>query len=282
MGDAQIAAQKVYVDLGLLGMIASPRVAVDLPNGKKREHRMTDQHLGSSPKIGIVGDRNDAYPTHRATDEALAHVPAPLPCEWLSTERAMGMRAEQLGEYAGFLIAPGSPYQSTEGALRVIRFARESGVPLLGTCGGFQHVVVESVRNVLGVPDAGHEETEPTAAHLAVTALSCSLVGQQQTISFLAGSQVAAIYDETEAVEAFYCSFGLNPAYRLQLQERGLRVTGIDRDGEARVLELVDHPFYLATLYVPQVSSIANAPHPLVAAFVEAAHHSRSAIPVSA
>jgi CTP synthase (UTP-ammonia lyase) len=190
------------------------------------------------------------------------------------------MPAEQLKEFVGFLIAPGSPYRSMQGALRVIRFARETGIPLLGTCGGFQHVVVEYVRNVLGVTDAEHEETAPTAAHLAVTALSCSLVGQQHTVSFLPGSHVAAIYDGLEAVEPFFCNFGLNPDYRVPLEEAGLRGTGLDQQGEARVLELADHPFYLATLYVPQTRSTVEAPHPLIAAFVAAARRAASTVPL--
>lgn len=243
---------------------------------------MSVQQGRSSGKIGVVGDRNEAYPLHRATDDALGHVPEPLPFAWIGTEQGRTMTSEHLGTYSGFLIAPGSPYQSMEGALRVISFARESGVPLLGTCGGFQHVVVEFVRAVLGVADAEHEETEPSAAHLAVTALSCSLVGQQQAISFASGSRAAAIYDAPEAVEPFFCSFGMNSVYRTHLEERGLRVTGVDGEGEARVLELDNHPFYVATLYVPQARSTAHAPHPLVLAFVAAARrHAASAVPLS-
>jgi len=232
-------------------------------------------------KIAIVGDRNDANPTHRVTGEALAHVPSPIPFEWIGTEQAMLMSTEQLRVYSGFLIAPGSPYRSMEGALRAVRFAREQGVPLLGTCGGFQHVVLEYVRNVLGVADADHEETGPTAAHLAVTALSCSLGGRQETVSFLAGSRWAAIHDDLVAVEPFFCSFGLNPEYLSQLEGRGLNVTGIDKDGAARVLELADHPFYVATLYVPQARSTAVTPHPLLVAFVAAAQQRTTASPTS-
>ncbi len=81
--------------------------------------------------------------------------------------------------FQGLLVAPGSPYESMEGALAAIRVARSRGVPLLGTCGGFQHVVLEFARHMLGVADADHAEYEPYASStLFITPLSCSLAGQ--------------------------------------------------------------------------------------------------------
>ena len=82
--------------------------------------------------VGIVGDFNPRNPTHQATNEGLAH--AGLPFEWAPTEEVVPSRApERLGAYAGLLIAPASPYVSMDGALAAIRFARERGVPLVGT-----------------------------------------------------------------------------------------------------------------------------------------------------
>jgi CTP synthase (UTP-ammonia lyase) len=82
--------------------------------------------------VGIVGDFNPQNPTHQATNEGLAH--ARLRFEWVSTEKVVPARAsERLGAYAGLLIAPASPYVSMDGALAAIRFARERGVPLVGT-----------------------------------------------------------------------------------------------------------------------------------------------------
>jgi len=84
----------------------------------------------------------------------------------------------RLAEFSGFWIASGSPYKSTSGALSVIRMARDHGIPLLGTCGGFQNLILEYARNVLGFADAEHEETEPEASQLFISGLSCSLVGR--------------------------------------------------------------------------------------------------------
>jgi CTP synthase (UTP-ammonia lyase) len=83
--------------------------------------------------IGVIGDYDPANSTHRATDAALGHVPQPLPFEWVPTDRISPDPEEQLSACRGVMIAPASPYRSMIGALRAIRFARERGVPLVGT-----------------------------------------------------------------------------------------------------------------------------------------------------
>jgi CTP synthase (UTP-ammonia lyase) len=140
-------------------------------------------------------------------------------------------------------------------------------------------VLVEYARNVLRVTAAEHAETSPDADTLVVTPLSCSLVGQAHRVSVLAGSRAAGLYGTDEAVEDYYCNYGLNPEYRPRLEASGLRVTGTDADGEVRIVELDGHPFFLATLFCFQTRSRAQAPHPLVAGFVAAAGmvHSESA-----
>jgi CTP synthase (UTP-ammonia lyase) len=227
---------------------------------------------GKAKTIAVVGDYGAARPTHKATQQALEHaVQRPLRFEWLATEAAEKMSDTELASYAGLLIAPGSPYRSMEGALKAIRVAREQGVPLLGTCGGFQHAAVEFVRDVLGIEDAEHEESSPGACELAVTRLPDSLAEQEHEVFFEPGSRVATIYGVPAAVEPFFCSFGLNPKYRSGVEERGLVISGTGADGTARVLELPEHPFFIATLYVPQVRYKPDSPHPLVTAFVAAA-----------
>ena len=181
--------------------------------------------------------------------------------------------------YAGLLIAPGSPYRSMGGALKAIRVAREQGVPLLGTCGGFQHVAVEFVRDVLGIERADHEESNPNARELAVVRLPVSLADHEYEVFFATGSRTEAIYGASVAVEPFFCSFGLNPEYRFAIEERGLAISGTGTVGAARVFELPEHPFFIATLYVPQARYRPDDPHPLVTAFVAAAGGSVRKLP---
>jgi CTP synthase (UTP-ammonia lyase) len=221
--------------------------------------------------IGIVGERNERHPLHVASEQALTDGPDLPAIEWLATDRIAAWPAAQLWRYSGFLIAPGSPYRNMQGALTAIRFARENRLPLLGTCGGFQHLIVEFARNVGGVPDAEHAETDPGAAHLAVTALHCSLAGQIRPVRLVAGSRAAAIYGATEVLEPFYCNYGLNPDYRPLLESLGLSVSGVGQDAEARIVELSAHPFFVGTLYVPQARHKPGATHPLLSAFVAAA-----------
>ena len=229
--------------------------------------------------IGIIGDRNPANQTHLATENALGHIPQPVAFEWVPTSEIAPDPAARLARYAGLIISPGSPYLSMEGALAAIRHAREKSVPLLGTCGGFQHIVVEFVRNVLGIADADHAETNPSAPRLAITPLTCSLAGQNHPVLLIAGSRVAGIYGSADAMEPFYCNYGLNPDFRPLLEARGLGVSGLGEDGLVRVLELREHPFFFGTLYVPQARSRPGAPHPLVAALAEAAReHARMAM----
>jgi CTP synthase (UTP-ammonia lyase) len=127
------------------------------------------------------------------------------------------------------------------------------------------------VRNVLGFRDADHEETNPDGTQLAVTALACSLVGQSEPVRVVAGSLAAELYGRTDVVEPFYCSYGVNPEFLPKLEQGGLRVSGLGDDGNVRIVELPRHPFFLATLYVPQARSTEDQPHPVIAGFVAAA-----------
>jgi CTP synthase (UTP-ammonia lyase) len=236
-------------------------------------HTATVRPMTGSPRIAIVGDYAEANETHRATDAELAA--AGVEFAWVPTP-AVGDPSRSLADFDGLLISPGSPYASMDGALAAIRHARERGVPLVGTCGGFQHVVLETARNVLGIEDADHAETNPEAVHLAVTPLACSLVGQRHPVQLVPGSQAAVIYGARETVEPYFCSYGLNPALESRLREAGLHVSGRDEHAGARVVELRGHPFFVATLYVFQARDDHADPHPLTAAFVEAARAARS------
>src|SRR5437867_1716106 len=80
----------------------------------------------------------------------------------------------------------------------------------------------------------------------------------------------ASPYRSTDAIEDFYCNYGVNPDYRQALEEGGLRVSGLGLDGEIRIVELPDHPFFVATLFLPQARSTVAAPHPLLAGYAAA------------
>jgi CTP synthase (UTP-ammonia lyase) len=239
----------------------------------------TDQE-GGNPSgrriaVGVIGDFQANFPPHLATEAALEHAAAtlgvPLKVSWLGTLDLCEVTPEELTRYDALLCAPGSPYRSLEGALRAVRIARELDRPFLGTCGGFQHMVLEYARNVLGILDAQHAEYDPYASELFISPLACSLAGRVMNIRLAAGSLISDLYGRNEVLEHYYCDFGLNPSHQEQLERGGLNVVGRDQNGEARVIELPHLRFYIATLFVPQLRSQPDAPHPVLTAFLEAA-----------
>ena len=223
--------------------------------------------------IGLVGDYDAEVAAHRAIPAALGSAAAALGVElrfqWLGTaEIADG---SVLSEFAGVWCVPASPYRSMEGALLAIRSAREHRTAFLGTCGGFQHAIIEYARNVLGWKDAEHAETAPDAERAVISPLSCALVEATGAVRFLPGTRIASAYGAPEAVEGYRCRYGLNPQFQAALVSGPLRASAEDPSGEVRAVELDDHPFFVATLFQPERAALQGRRAPLVEAFVRAA-----------
>jgi len=130
---------------------------------------------------------------------------------------------------------------------------------------------VEYARNVAGIENAEHEETAPGAPTLLISKLAGSLAGKTQTIRILPGSRLHRIYGQDEVTEQFACNYGFNKRFQDQIAIGRLKISGVDLDGEVRAVEILDHPFYVATLFLPQVSSTPESPHPLIVAYLRAA-----------
>jgi len=228
-------------------------------------------------KIGLIGDYNPDIKAHIAIPKALELVSEEIQINagphWLPTESLATDHQERLKVFNGLWCVPASPYKSMEGALNGICFARENKIPFLGTCGGFQHAVIEYARNVLGMKDADHEETNPNAELKIISPLSCSLVEKKGGIRFKDGSKIAGIYNYNEATEEYHCNYGLNPAYKELFDDGNIIITGFDNEGEARVIEISSHPFFIATLYQPERSAFSGKPHPLIKYFVTASYN---------
>lgn len=234
--------------------------------------------------LAIVGDFNAASPSHLATNNAIEHARnaggLPVAYEWVETTRLGDELNEITHSFDGFWIAPGSPYNNMEGVLEVIRYARANQLPLLGTCGGFQHMVIEYARNVAGIADAQHAEYDPYASRLVVSPLSCSLYGQVLEIRVTeADSRAYRALATDTLTEQYYCNFGLNPEYEQQLHDNGFRIVARDANGEARIMEITDHPFFIGTLFVPQHHSSETNPHPLITAFLKSVVRRLSSVP---
>jgi CTP synthase (UTP-ammonia lyase) len=225
-------------------------------------------------KLAIIADYNDNFRPHKATNEAIAHsvnkYDIKIQSEWISTDSIETHFDKIISTYDGFWIGPGSPYKSMSGALEIIKFTRTNNIPTFGTCGGFQHMVIEFARNVLNIKDAQHAEYDPYSSKLVVNPLSCSLAGQTLEIEITdMNSKTYRVFETDKINEKYYCNFGLNPEYQDQLDNNGFKIVGTDRLKEARILELDNHRFFIATLFVPQDNSTADKPHKLVTQFLK-------------
>lgn len=188
--------------------------------------------------------------------------------------------ARDLAEFSAVWLVPASPYKSMSGALDAVRWARETRRPFLGACGGFQHALIEFARNVAGLRDADHAESNPFASVLMVTLLGCAL-DDIAPLRFVPGSLIHEAYGSGSAQEAYRCSFGPNPLYRGALEDAGLHFTAFDEhDNAIRAAELPReiHPFFVGTLFQPERAALRGETPPLVRAFVKAvtAHENSS------
>jgi CTP synthase (UTP-ammonia lyase) len=217
--------------------------------------------------IAVLGDRNVEQLTHREIDATLALLPADVDARWLPSPEAESAAAAN-----AVWVVPGTPYRDDVAVLEAIRRARTAGMPILGTCGGFQYMSVEFARNVAGVTGAAHAET---AADPVVARLSCSLVGEEREVTAVAGTRVAEVCGTAPFTGFHWCNYGLAPAHEAAFEAAGLVVSARAPDAGVEAVELPGHPFYVATLFQPQVgSSETGRLHPLIAALVSAARRS--------
>jgi len=232
------------------------------------EHAATKNTL----RIALVGDFNPDVIAHQAIplaiDDAAAVLELTADYDWLATEEIQS--PEDLVGYDAIWVVPASPYKNAQGALTAIRYARENGLPFLGTCGGFQHAIVEYARNVLGWEDAGHAETD-SDGRMVIAPLTCSLVEKSDTIELRPNTLIARAYGRHAIEEGYHCNYGISPLFAAELEEGALRVTGWDDEGEIRAVELVTHPFFVGTLFQHERNALAGRPSPLVQAFLRAA-----------
>lgn len=104
-----------------------------------------------------------------------------------------------------------------------------------------------------------------------INKLACSLSGKTETVRIVPGTFAHRVYAKEETVEEFRCNYGLNSAYQEQFRRGGVQVSGMDLAGEVRIVELADHRYFVATLFLPQLSSSPDKPHPLIVAYLKAA-----------
>lgn len=221
--------------------------------------------------IGILGDYKQKSEAHIATDLCLniasSRLGVAVHAEWIPT-KAIG--STPFDCFNAFIVNTGV-YEDRNAILNALRRARELKIPTLATCGGFQHMIIEFARNVLGLHSVGHAEFDCNLNSHIIVPLECSLRGQTGSISVAKGSQVESLYGASESTENFYCSFGINENYLQALQQSPLRIAATDEHRRVRATELSEHPFFIGTLFVPQARALTGTSHPLIEGLIRCA-----------
>lgn len=223
-------------------------------------------------KIILVGDYDASVLAHQAIPRAIE-----LSAQALETgAEPVWMHSAEVDLSAiasadALWCVPLSPYADAQAVITAIRFSRENDMPFLGTCAGYQHAVLEYARNVLGFEDADSAEDNPATTMPLIAALKCRLTNDAGRISLEQGSRLADIYQSGRAVETYHCGYGVNPEYLSVFCGREFRFCARDDDGEPRAFELAGNRFYFGTAYQPERSSLQQAAHPLITAFMSAA-----------
>ena len=219
--------------------------------------------------IGIVGDENDSYPSHREINAVRSTLGDGVDTQWLSTD---GDRVRDLEGFDGIWLTPGSPYADDAAAYEAVRWARELDVPFLGTCGGLQYAVIEYLRNVLGVSSASHAESDGVDGTNVVRALACSLDGEERVVRPVGSTRFSRLVGGEPFVGMHYCNYGPDTEALRRLVEGGMVIEATADDADAEVIELPTNRFFMLSLFQPQIGALAGKPvHPLLREFVRCA-----------
>jgi len=240
-----------------------------------------------SVTIAIVGKYTANGDAYKSIAEALVHAGIPhhaaVNIRWVESDQLeQGLDPKAiLGDVDGVIIAPGFGERGVAGKIEALRFVRESKIPFLGICLGLQMAVIEFARNVCGIEGATSQEFDLEASHQVVAVMpdqrSVKTKGGTMRLgnypcNLEPGSLAHRLYGATRVDERHRHRYEVNNDYRETLRENGMRVSGVSPDYRlVEMIELPDHPFYIATQAHPEFGSRPNRPHPLFRGLVEAA-----------
>lgn len=222
--------------------------------------------------IGILGEYLDDRPPRKSIKTAFDNSAKFLNLEvipkWIINSN---INLSEIVEFDGIFIAPGGALETYDNILKAIKIVREKNIPCIGTCGGFQRILTEYAINVLEEKTVLHEESDPDAINPLFSKLLCSISSNKSEVILKNESLVSKYYNANVIEEEFYCSYGLNSNYVDRFIKNGINISGIDKNGSVRIVEVAKHPFMIGTLFVPQVNSSESKPHVLITEFLKAA-----------
>ena len=237
-------------------------------------------------EVALVGKYTELPDAYKSINESFIHAGAInhskvkvtyVPAEQVTNENA----AEMLAGMSGIFVAPGSGVRGFEGKVAAVKYARENNIPFFGVGLGMQASIIEFARNVLGMADAHSRELDPQTKYPVI-----DLMEEQKKLTekggtmrlggypcaLKAGSKAAAAYGTDSVVERHRHRYEFNGAYLQQFEAAGMIATGTNPEtGLVEVLEMKNHPWFVAVMYNPEYKSTVSTPAPLFVAFVAAA-----------
>jgi len=274
----------------LAGLLGLDGREVDLSEWRALVDRI--QKAQDEVTIAVVGKYVNLPDAYLSVIEALNHGGfhhgARVQIRWIASDDLVDDAVEEkLQGVDGVLVPGGFGVRGVEGKVAAIRFARERGVPFLGICLGLQCAVIEFARNVCGLESANSSEFDPATPHPVI-----DLLPEQQDVTDMGGtmrlgSQPCHVeegtiadraYGERVVYERHRHRYEVNPQYHKELTGSGMVFSGLSPDGRlVEIIELPDHPFFVAGQFHPELKSRPNRPHPLFREFVGAAKARRQA-----
>ena len=240
----------------------------------------------TSENLGVGTYMQHSRDAYISVVEALKHGGIPLhttiDIKWVDSEELTTDNVgELLGDVNGILVPGGFGIRGVEGKILAARYARENNIPYLGLCLGMQVAIIEFARHVCGYNDAHSIELDPNTTHPVI-----ALMPDQNGVEDIGGtlrlgaypcvldkdSKACKVYGTTEISERHRHRYEVNNDYRTALVEHGMKLCGTSPDGRiVEMIELPDHPWFIATQAHPELKSRPNRPHPLFRGFVESA-----------
>ncbi|MPZ51170.1 MAG: CTP synthase [Acidimicrobiia bacterium] len=249
---------------------------------------MVERSLSATKKatVGIVGKYVELPDAYLSVVEALRHGAiahdVDLEIRWVNSADLTGLLVEaELEGLDGIVVPGGFGVRGVEGKILAIRYAREHGIPFLGLCLGLQCAVIEYARDVVGWTDANSTEFDPSTPYPVIDLMSSQedvedLGGTMRLGLYAArleeGSRARELYGEELVYERHRHRWEVSNRHRGDLERAGMRMSGISPDGNlVEYIELIDHPYFVATQAHPELRSRPDDPHPLFAGLVAAA-----------
>jgi CTP synthase len=256
----------------------------DMDEWKQMLHKI--KNLSRKTTIAIVGKYVALHDAYLSVAEALYHAgyanDADVNIEWVDAEEVYEHNVvELLGHADGILVPGGFGDRGVEGKIIAVKYARENKVPLLGICLGMQVAVIEFARHVVGLKDANSSEINPSTPYPVI-----DLLPDQKDIENLGGTMRLGLYpckiekgtvahtsyNEDLVYERHRHRYEFNNQYREALKNAGMKFSGTSPDGRlVEIIELEDHPWFVASQFHPEFASRPNRPQPLFRDFVGAA-----------